>query len=113
MTGLYQPKIKDPLIRKLYFAAKREGKKMTHLINEILEESLGTEPEPPPYETSQHRGEANPKTLERKLQAYAKLFRAYYGELHGTQAYESAADTRGEAEGQALAESAPDRQDSV
>jgi len=34
---MYQPKIKEVLIRKLYFAAQREGKKMTHLLNEILE----------------------------------------------------------------------------
>jgi len=44
---MYQPKIKEHLIRKLYVLAKREQKKMTHVINEILEEYLVTEPEPP------------------------------------------------------------------
>ena len=44
---LYQPRIKDPLIRKLYFKAKREGRKMTHLVNEALEDYLYGEPDPP------------------------------------------------------------------
>ena len=44
---MYQPKIKEHLIRKLYVLAKRERKKMTHMINEILEEYLVTEPDPP------------------------------------------------------------------
>jgi Family of unknown function (DUF6166) len=44
---LYQPRIKDPLIRKLYFRAKREGRKMTHLFNEALEDYLYGEPDPP------------------------------------------------------------------
>jgi hypothetical protein len=43
------------LIRKLYFAAQREGKKMTHLINEILAEYLAGEPEPPAYESKRNR----------------------------------------------------------
>lgn len=44
---MYQPKVKDTLIRKLYFKAKREGKKMTQAINEALEDYLYGEPEPP------------------------------------------------------------------
>ena len=48
--GLYQPRIRDPLIRKLYFWAKREGKPMTRLVNEVIEQALISEPEPPPYE---------------------------------------------------------------
>ncbi len=47
---LYQPKIKNALIRKLYFRAKKEGKRMTTLVNEILAAFLVNEPEPPPYE---------------------------------------------------------------
>ncbi len=46
---LYQPKIRDPLIRKLYFRAKREGKPMTRVLNVIIEQALISEPEPPPY----------------------------------------------------------------
>jgi hypothetical protein len=29
---MYQPKIKDELIRKLYFLAQREKKRMTHVL---------------------------------------------------------------------------------
>ena len=47
---MYQPRINKEIIRKLYFRAKREGKRMTRLINEILHEELVSEPEPPPYE---------------------------------------------------------------
>ena len=46
---LYQPKIKNELIRKLYFRAKHEGKKMTTLINEIVAAYLTDDPDPPPY----------------------------------------------------------------
>ena len=48
--SLYQPKIHDPLIRKLYFRAKREGQPMTRLLNKVIEQALISEPEPPPYE---------------------------------------------------------------
>ncbi len=47
---LYQPKIRDPLIRKLYFRAKREGKPMSRMLNELIGQALISEPEPPPYE---------------------------------------------------------------
>jgi hypothetical protein len=47
---LYQPKIKDHLIRKLYVAAKRNGIPMTYVINAILEHALVNEPAPTPYE---------------------------------------------------------------
>lgn len=46
---VYQPKIKDNLIRKLYFRAKREGRPMTRLVNEVIEQALINEPEPPAY----------------------------------------------------------------
>ena len=77
---MYQPKIKDELIRKLYFLALREKKKMTHVVNEILEEYLVAEPEPPPYEAS---GERGPYHLERKMRAIHKLMREYHGEDKG------------------------------
>ncbi len=56
--SLYQPKIHDPLIRKLYFRAKREGKPMTRVANEIIEQALVSEPEPPPYEKRPSRQDA-------------------------------------------------------
>ncbi|HEV8711699.1 MAG TPA: hypothetical protein VGX03_02590 [Candidatus Binatia bacterium] len=43
---MYQPKIKEKHIRRLYFKAKREGRKMTHLVDEALEDYLYGEPEP-------------------------------------------------------------------
>jgi len=98
MKGLYQPRIKDNLIRRLYFAAKREGKKMTHLINEIMEEYLVDEPEPPPYEEKQYVAlEANPNTLKRKTQQYKKLVREYHGDGNGTptQERQDQSQTRG------------------
>ena len=47
---LYQPRIKDELIRKLYFFAKREKRPMTKVLNQIVENALVHEPDPPPYE---------------------------------------------------------------
>src|SRR5262249_48936501 len=44
---MYQPKIQERHIRRLYVKAKREGKKMTHLVNEALAAYLEGEPEPP------------------------------------------------------------------
>ena len=46
---MYQPQIKDELIRKLYFRARKEGKKMTVILNDMLEAYLIDEPAPPPY----------------------------------------------------------------
>ena len=43
---MYQPKIKDALIRKLYAVAKRNHIPMTYVINAILEHYLIHEPEP-------------------------------------------------------------------
>ena len=40
---LYQPRIKDDNIRRLYRLGKRKGQKMTKLINLILEEYLNNE----------------------------------------------------------------------
>jgi hypothetical protein len=51
--ALYQPKIHDLLIRKLYVAAKRERIPMTTFLNGILAEHFRKEPELLPYETSQ------------------------------------------------------------
>lgn len=34
---VYQPKIRDDLIKQLYHAAKSRGIPMTHLVNELLE----------------------------------------------------------------------------
>ena len=110
---MYQPKIKNDLIRKRYFLAKKEKEKMTQLINEIVEEYLCTEPDSPPYEPSQRRVETTPNTLARKMKAYAKLLREYYGAVDDTQAHERAAEMRGEAHVQPLAESPPDRRDPV
>ena len=70
---MYQPKIRDDLIRKLYFRARREQKKMTCLLNDLLEEVLTGEPEPPPYsETEQREGDPVKRKelvwlIERKL----------------------------------------------
>ena len=50
--ALYQPEMQDELVRKLYSAAKRQGKSMTHVLNEIVADALVSEPEPPPYEKS-------------------------------------------------------------
>ena len=52
--GIYQPRIRDPLIRKLYFLAKRQGKPMTQILNEIVEQALIAEPDPPPYAEGEH-----------------------------------------------------------
>lgn len=52
---LYQPKIHDHFIRKLYFRAKREGKPMTTVLNDIMAHALINEPEPPAYEKRKHR----------------------------------------------------------
>ena len=57
---LYQPKICDPLIRKLYFKAKKEGKPMTRIVNEVIEQALVSEPEPPPYEKRPSRQDDTP-----------------------------------------------------
>jgi single-strand DNA-binding protein len=38
---MYQPKIKDSLIRRLYQAANRRGLRMTHVLNAIVETALG------------------------------------------------------------------------
>jgi hypothetical protein len=76
---MYQLKIKEALIRKLYFAAKREGKKMTHLINEILAEYLSGEPDPSPYEGR----DRTPYNLERKMRAIQPRRREYPGGHHG------------------------------
>ena len=76
---MYQPKIKDKLIRKLYFLAKREGKKMTHVLNEILEEYLIAEPEPPPYELQWTRYQPSPEAAKRKERTIQKMMREYHG----------------------------------
>jgi hypothetical protein len=39
-AGMYSPKIKDELIPMLYGLAKREGKPMTDLVDEILRAEL-------------------------------------------------------------------------
>ena len=80
---MYQPKIKEHLIRKLYFLAQREKKKMTHVINEILEEYLVAEPEPPPYEPRWMRYQPHPDYAQRKERAIHKLMREYHGEANG------------------------------
>jgi hypothetical protein len=79
---MYQPKIKDELIRKLYFLAQREKKKMTHVVNEILEEYLVAEPDPPPYEPRWMRYQPHPAYAKRKERAIHKLMREYHGETH-------------------------------
>ena len=33
---LYQPRIKDDLIRQLYRLGQKSGRKMTHLVNEAI-----------------------------------------------------------------------------
>lgn len=38
---MYQPKIRDDLIRRIYRAAKEQDVPMTRLINEIVEIGLG------------------------------------------------------------------------
>jgi len=43
---MYQPKIKDALIRKLYVVAKQNRIPMTYVINAILEHHFIHEPEP-------------------------------------------------------------------
>jgi hypothetical protein len=43
---MYQPKMEDKYIRQLYFKAKREGRRMTHLLDEAMEEYLKAEPDP-------------------------------------------------------------------
>jgi hypothetical protein len=53
--ALYQPKIHDPLIRKLHAVAKRNGIPMTYVINAILEHYLVNETDPPPYEKKRPR----------------------------------------------------------
>jgi hypothetical protein len=55
MMALYQPKINDPLIRKLHLVAKRNGIPMTYIVNAILEHHLVNESEPPPYERKKQR----------------------------------------------------------
>lgn len=83
---MYQPKIKDDLIRKLYFRARKEGKKMTHLINAILEEYLVDEPEPPPYEDRKYiTVELHPDSLQRKIRLFDKLLQEYQGENAGAE----------------------------
>ena len=77
---MYQPKIKDQLIRKLYFLALREKKRMTHVVNEILEAYLIAEPEPPPYEPQWTRYQPNPDAAKRKERALQKMMREYHGE---------------------------------
>jgi hypothetical protein len=52
---MYQPKIKDHLIRKLYFLAKKEKKRMTVLLNDIVADYLITEPDPPACEKMKRR----------------------------------------------------------
>lgn len=42
MAGIYQPKIRDDLISRLYHAAKARGIHMTTLINQLLETALDT-----------------------------------------------------------------------
>ena len=37
---LYQPRIKDDHIRKLYRLGQQTGRKMTHLVNEAVEQYL-------------------------------------------------------------------------
>lgn len=41
---VYQPKISDDLIHRLYHAAKARGIPMTHLVNELLEIALAKTP---------------------------------------------------------------------
>lgn len=82
--SLYQPRIKDHLIRKLYLAAKREGKKMTHLINDIVEAYFVDEPEPPPdAEKMLIITEVNPHTLQRKMRRVAQRGREDHRETVG------------------------------
>lgn len=82
---LYQPRIKDHLIRKLYFTAKREGKKMTHLINDIVEAYFIDEPEPPLYpERKSVTNEMHPHTLQRKLRRFARRIQQDHRETGGT-----------------------------
>lgn len=60
---MYQPKMKERHIRRLYFKAKREGKKMTQLVNEALEDYLYGEPDPP------EEGRKDVKNLYRQANA--------------------------------------------
>jgi hypothetical protein len=76
---VYQPKIKDPHIRRLYFLAKRERKKMTQVLNEILAEYLADEPEPPPYEPQWMRYQPSPDYAKRTERAIHKMMRDYHG----------------------------------
>ena len=75
---MYQPKMKEHLICKLYFLAKRRHKKMTHVLNEILEEYLVTEPEPPPYEPQWRRYQPRPDAAKRKEHMIHTFFREYH-----------------------------------
>jgi predicted transcriptional regulator len=42
---LYQPRIKDDHIRKLYRLGKSKGRKMTHIVNEAISQYLEKETE--------------------------------------------------------------------
>ena len=76
---MYQPKIKDRHIRRLYFLAKKQRKKMTCVLNEIVEEAVAKEPDPPPYELLRIRQQTNPDRDKRKLHALHKFMRDYHG----------------------------------
>ena len=104
---MYQPKIKAHLIRKLYFLAKREQKKMTHVVNEILEEYLVTEPEPPPYEPQWMRYQPSPDFAQRKERAIHKMLRDYHGGNHDQDLQRRTDETRRGGGGENLRPPAP------
>ena len=91
---MYQPKIKKHLIRKLYFLAKREKKKMTQMLNEILEEYMVTEPDPPPYESQWIRYPPRPDDAKRKERAIHKMMRDYHGGNNEQDVHRSTDETR-------------------
>ena len=80
---MYQPKIKDRHIRRLYFLAKRERKKMTQVLNEILAAYLADEPEPPPYEPQWMRYQPSPDYAKRTERAIQRMMREYHGGMNG------------------------------
>ena len=91
---MYQPKIKDRHIRRLYFLAKRERKKMTRVLDEILAEYLADEPEPPPYQPHWMRYQPSPDYAKRTERAIQKMMRDYHGGNDEQDVHRRADETR-------------------
>src|SRR6266542_6647388 len=80
---MYQPKIQDRLIRKLYAAAKRQGVPMTVCLNDILEEYLVDE-EPIPHEARIIRRDVATSTEHHELRQCRTLRKEHRGGAHET-----------------------------